>query len=145
MKVVSLSDLKRRLSLTIRLVKNGESLVILDRGRPLARFTPLSAAENWENILDALARTGDVGRAERPLPDLDWIANGRKRDRHDSKGKANREAHGSARAHEKVLPSSSGVAQSPQLSGRTVFIVTLTPPFASEISENSHRFLVLSC
>jgi prevent-host-death family protein len=70
MKVVSLSDLKRRLSLAIRLVKNGESLVILDRGRPLARLTPLSAAENWENILDALARTGDVGRPGRPLPDI---------------------------------------------------------------------------
>jgi prevent-host-death family protein len=69
MKVVSLSDLKRHLSLTIRLVRNGESLVILDRGRPVGRFAPLSAVEDWENILDALARTRDVRRPERPLPD----------------------------------------------------------------------------
>ena len=70
MKVISLSDLKRRLSPAIRLVKNGESLVILDRGRPVARFAPLSAAEDWENILDALTRSGDVRRAERPLSDF---------------------------------------------------------------------------
>jgi hypothetical protein len=68
-----------------------------------------------------------------PIPFLDRIANGCDRDLCDRKFWW--ESPVRRRAHEKVLLASSGVAQSPQPSSSTHFIVTPPTPIATEIAE----------
>jgi prevent-host-death family protein len=40
MKTVNISDLKARLSAHIKMVKNGEEVVVCDRNKPVARIVP---------------------------------------------------------------------------------------------------------
>ena len=55
MKTATVTDLKNRLSHYLRLVARGESVTILDRGRPVAR---MSRAETGDAELDALVASG---------------------------------------------------------------------------------------
>ena len=55
MKTAPVTDLKNRLSHYLRLVARGESVTILDRGRPVAR---LSRVEADDAELDALVASG---------------------------------------------------------------------------------------
>jgi prevent-host-death family protein len=55
MKTAAVTDLKNRLSYYLRLVARGETVTVLDRGRPVAQITPPGdAAEE----LQQLARAG---------------------------------------------------------------------------------------
>jgi prevent-host-death family protein len=45
MKSASVSELKNRLSHYLRLVIRGETVTVLDRGRPVAQLTPVGPAE----------------------------------------------------------------------------------------------------
>ncbi len=55
MKTAAVSELKNRLSHFLRLVRRGESVTILDRGRPVARLTRV---ESSDAEIDALVAAG---------------------------------------------------------------------------------------
>jgi prevent-host-death family protein len=46
MKTASVSETKNNLSAILRKVREGESYLIVDRGKPVARLDPVTAAEN---------------------------------------------------------------------------------------------------
>ncbi len=51
-------DLKARLSRYLDIVRAGEDVIVTDRGRPIARITPIAGSDVDESRLKALARTG---------------------------------------------------------------------------------------
>jgi prevent-host-death family protein len=53
MKMAPVTDLKNRLSHYLRLVARGESVTILDRGRPVARLTRIDADDSDVGMLVA--------------------------------------------------------------------------------------------
>ena len=65
MKTAAVTDLKNRLSHYLRLVARGESVTILDRGRPVARLTRVEAG-NAE--IEALVASGLARAPLAPLP-----------------------------------------------------------------------------
>jgi prevent-host-death family protein len=64
-KRASISEAKNKLSALIDQVKSGETIVITDRGRPVARLGPVTADESDEERLDRLERAGLVRRGKR--------------------------------------------------------------------------------
>jgi prevent-host-death family protein len=65
MKMAGVADLKNRLSHYLRLVARGESVTILDRGRPVARLTRADAGDS--ELSDLIA--GGLARPPiTPLP-----------------------------------------------------------------------------
>ncbi len=71
MKTISISDAKATLSEQIRRVSRGEEIVILDRGRPVARLVPCEPA-NQDDELQSLERAGLVRLGTTRLPDEFW-------------------------------------------------------------------------
>ena len=70
MKTASISEAKNRLSAYIDLVRKGETVLITDRDRPVARLVPLEPAgtSDEENWLQALERKGLIRRARKRGP-----------------------------------------------------------------------------
>jgi prevent-host-death family protein len=70
MRTASISEAKNRLSALIDVVKAGETVVILDRGVPVARLEPApSAGDGDDGRIARLRRAGIVSSARRtPLP-----------------------------------------------------------------------------
>ena len=72
MRSVSVSHLKAHLSENLRYVKSGESLMITDRGRPVAVVQPLRSmdSELEELVMDGVVRppTGELGEDFWELP-----------------------------------------------------------------------------
>jgi prevent-host-death family protein len=74
MKTAPVTDLKNRLSYYLRLVARGETVTVLDRGRPVAQITPPSdASGELQRLVEAgLARLPTRKPARdlwtRPLP-----------------------------------------------------------------------------
>ncbi len=71
MKSATITDAKNGLSALIDLVRAGESVVITDRGRPVARLEPVASADDAPGRLLRLERAGIVqdgagGPAARP-------------------------------------------------------------------------------
>lgn len=70
MKVVYVSTLKARLSEFLRLVKSGETVLVTERGRPVAMLAPV--AENHplgeDPRLQALVESGLVRPPRAPVP-----------------------------------------------------------------------------
>jgi prevent-host-death family protein len=58
---VGIRELKERLNSYLELARSGQTVVITDRGRPMAELRPISS----HSVLDALV---DAGLATRPLP-----------------------------------------------------------------------------
>lgn len=58
MKRVSISELKARLSEYLAGVRAGEELIVTDRGRPIARITPVNS--EVDGRIERLVRTGQV-------------------------------------------------------------------------------------
>lgn len=48
MKIVNISDLKPQLSSHIRLVRDGEEVLVCDRNKPVARIVPVRLAPPWK-------------------------------------------------------------------------------------------------
>ena len=78
--MVSIADVKARLSEYVRRVKAGHEVVVTDRGVPVARLTGLEMAERRATRRDRLARSGAIkpgkGRLRRALhtpPDGDAL------------------------------------------------------------------------
>jgi prevent-host-death family protein len=69
MKRASLTETKNNLSALIDQVRQGETIVILDRGRPVARIESILAAEvEPEGRIARLERAGLVRRPRRRRP-----------------------------------------------------------------------------
>jgi prevent-host-death family protein len=60
-KTAAVTDLKNRLSHYLRLVARGETITVLDRGRPVAQLTPPGDAA------DDVRRLAQAGMARLPL------------------------------------------------------------------------------
>jgi antitoxin (DNA-binding transcriptional repressor) of toxin-antitoxin stability system len=73
----NISELKNRLSHYLARVRRGESILVLDRDRVIARLEPAgrsaSDATDDSRWLDDLERRGVVRRASGPLPRR-WLA-----------------------------------------------------------------------
>jgi prevent-host-death family protein len=67
-KRASISEAKNALSALIDRVKGGASVVIVDRGRPVARLEPAGAALHDDERVGALIRDGIVRRGRGKLP-----------------------------------------------------------------------------
>lgn len=65
MKTAAVTDLKNRLSHYLRLVARGESVTILDRGRPVARLTRV---ETDDSEIEELVASGLARPPLAPLP-----------------------------------------------------------------------------
>ncbi|MEO8215815.1 MAG: type II toxin-antitoxin system prevent-host-death family antitoxin [Acidobacteriota bacterium] len=67
MKKATITETKNGLSAILDLVRNGETVLILDRGRPVARIEPIEPAQDPESLLARLERGGIVRPARRRL------------------------------------------------------------------------------
>lgn len=67
MKIASVSSAKNNLSALLQAVRAGQSVLITDRGVPVARLEPVAASGAGGAALEALVRSGVVGPARRPL------------------------------------------------------------------------------
>jgi prevent-host-death family protein len=80
MKVVAIKQLKARLSEYVRLAKAGETVLVTERDevvaelRPARRRTPVP--DRLEELLDALAATGEITRAAQPKGNWTWRSRG---------------------------------------------------------------------
>jgi prevent-host-death family protein len=69
MKKASLTETKNRLSALIDEVREGETILVLDRGRPVARIeSAVGDSPGGPGRLERLERRGLVRRAARKLP-----------------------------------------------------------------------------
>ena len=69
MKRATLTDTKNNLSALVDQVQHGETILILDRGRPVARLeSVVGAGDDPEGRLARLERQGLLRRASAPLP-----------------------------------------------------------------------------
>jgi len=71
MKSISISHLKARLSEYLRLVHGGSTLVVTDRGTPVAMVSPLPADEH-EGVIVSLIERGLVAPPKKSLPQDFW-------------------------------------------------------------------------
>jgi prevent-host-death family protein len=69
MKTASISETKNGLSALLDQVKAGESILITDRGVPVARIEPVSEADDPEGWLLRLERKGLIRRGNGMPPD----------------------------------------------------------------------------
>ena len=68
MKIATISETKNRLSALLDRVRHGESILITDRSRPVARLEPVVSGGDAgpdEGRLARLERAGDIRRARR--------------------------------------------------------------------------------
>jgi prevent-host-death family protein len=67
---LGLREANQHFSKIIKAVRKGEEVLLTDRGRPLARVTPIPGMSKLEAALDKMAAEGLLRRAEkrRPMP-----------------------------------------------------------------------------
>ena len=68
MKTATVTEAKNGLSSLLRRVKAGESVLITDRGIPVARIEPIDAADDQSAQIDRLVRSGAVRPGTGRLP-----------------------------------------------------------------------------
>ena len=80
MKAVGVKQLKARLSEYLRLIKSGETILVTERDEVVAEMRPARhrarPAEEIDDLLDALADTGDVTRSTLPKRAWSWRVRG---------------------------------------------------------------------
>lgn len=80
MKAIGVKELKARLSEYLRLVKVGEVILVTERNDVIAEVRParrqLQPADALDDVLDALAQSGDVTRAAVPKGTWTWRIKG---------------------------------------------------------------------
>ncbi len=80
MKVVGIKQLKARLSEYVRLAKAGETVLVTERDEVVAELRParrqVPAAGALEDVLEALAASGELTRAARPKGRWSWRSHG---------------------------------------------------------------------
>lgn len=74
MKRAMISELRNRLSAYLRLVRRGQSVVVYDRDRPIARIEPVGApaAPSGADWVDDLVRAGSLRPPVADLPE-GWL------------------------------------------------------------------------
>lgn len=72
MLVLSVSDLKAQLSEQLRHVKEGETILITERGRPVARLVPVDPAERLDADMRALMEAGQIRPGTGVFPSALW-------------------------------------------------------------------------
>jgi len=72
MKRASVSQLKTSLSAYLLGVKNGEEVLVTERGRPIARLVPAVGAEPASDRMARLIRAGILRAPSRKLPSEIW-------------------------------------------------------------------------
>jgi prevent-host-death family protein len=72
MKSESISSAKNRLSALIKRVQRGDSIVITDRGVPVAKLVPVQLGAGVPERIIALAQQGLARLPERD-PDTEWL------------------------------------------------------------------------
>lgn len=65
MKTVSITELKAKLSQWIDTVREGEEVLVTNRGRPVARIQPIEGWEDFDARTQWLIRTGRAKPPER--------------------------------------------------------------------------------
>lgn len=73
MKKASITEVKNNLSALIDRVKGGDAVLIVDRGRPVARLEPVSGIRSADDRLTRLVRDGIV-RPARGVPPKELVA-----------------------------------------------------------------------
>lgn len=68
MEKTNISTLKNRLSAYLRKVRAGESVLVLDRNRPIARIERVGGIADTDGRLARLEAAGLIRRPTRPLP-----------------------------------------------------------------------------
>ena len=80
MKVVGIKQLKARLSEYVRLVKAGETVLVTERDEVVAELRPsrrqAPIADRVEELLEALAASGEITRAAQTKGDWTWGSRG---------------------------------------------------------------------
>ncbi len=75
-----MKQLKARLSEYLRLVKTGETILVTERDEVVAEMRParrrVRAADELEDILEALSDAGDVTRSALPKRSWSWRSRG---------------------------------------------------------------------
>jgi len=69
MKIATITEAKNKLSALLDIVKAGETVVIVDRGIPVARLEPAARTKDDEGRLARLERAGIITRAKGPIPE----------------------------------------------------------------------------
>lgn len=76
MRAVGIKQLKARLSEYVRLVRSGETVLVTERDEVVAELRPArrrrQPADDLEDVLDALAESGDIERASLPKKGWAW-------------------------------------------------------------------------
>ena len=68
----SISDLKARLSAYLDIVRHGEEVIVTDRGRPVARLSPVVGDLRDQSRHEQLLRDGRLRPPTTPLPKRFW-------------------------------------------------------------------------
>lgn len=68
----SITDLKARLSAFLDIVRHGEEVIVTDRGRPIARISPVSGSLREHSRREQLIRDGRLSPPSAPLPKTFW-------------------------------------------------------------------------
>jgi prevent-host-death family protein len=68
MTTTSISELKARLSAFLDLVREGDEVLVTDRGRIIARIAPVRGAALEDSRCELLVRTGQLLLPTDPLP-----------------------------------------------------------------------------
>lgn len=71
-KTASVSELKARLSAFLDIVRQGDEVLVTDRGRPIARLGPVTAEQAEEGRRELLLRTGRLRSPREGLPADFW-------------------------------------------------------------------------
>lgn len=74
MTTTSISELKARLSAYLDIVRQGDDVLVTDRGRVIARLAPVSGDVSDDSRRDALIRSGRIRPATARLPKSFWAA-----------------------------------------------------------------------
>ncbi len=69
---VSISELKARLSSFLDIVRQGEDVLVTERGRLIARITPVTGDERGESRREMLLRSGQLRPPSAPLAANFW-------------------------------------------------------------------------
>ena len=72
--LVGVRELKTRLGTYLRRVREGRTLVVTDRGEPIAELRPLGTGTNADAVLAKLEAVGAVTRPSRTLARFQPIA-----------------------------------------------------------------------
>lgn len=71
-KTASVSELKAKLSAFLDIVRQGDEVLVTDRGRLIARLAPVTGTESEEGRRDLLLRTGRLHPPRGQLPADFW-------------------------------------------------------------------------